>query len=73
MPEGRGFRAAILMKALGPVLAVIGIFVGIFAVVNCRISKIISSTHMSLYIGIVGLVLLVIGAGLAMMGRRAAA
>jgi hypothetical protein len=61
------------MKALGPVLAVIGIFVGIVAVVNWRISKIIISTHMSLYIGIVGLVLLVIGAGLAMMGRRAAA
>jgi hypothetical protein len=61
------------MKALGPVLAVIGILVGIFAVVNWRISKIIIGTHMSLYVGIVGLVLLVIGAGLAMMGRRAAA
>lgn len=65
------------MKALGPVLAVIGIFVGIFvgifAVVNWRISQIIIGTHMSLYVGIVGLVLLVIGAGLAMMGRRAAA
>lgn len=61
------------MKALGPVLAVIGILVGIFAVVNWKISKVIVGTHMSLYIGIVGLVLLVIGVGLAMMGRRAAA
>jgi hypothetical protein len=61
------------MKALGPILAVIGILVGIFAVVNSKGTKIIPGTHLSIYIGIVGLVLLVIGAGLAMMGRRAAA
>ena len=61
------------MKALGPVLAVIGILVGIFAVVNSKVTKIIPGAHVSLYIGIVGAVLLVIGVGLAMMGRSSAA
>jgi hypothetical protein len=60
------------MKSLGPILAVIGILVGIFAVVNSKVTKIIPGSHVSLYIGIVGAVLLVIGVGLAMMGRSSA-
>ena len=60
------------MKALGPVLAVIGVLVVIFAVLN-HSSHYINGPSVSTIIGVVGAVLLVVGAGLFVTGNRRAA
>lgn len=61
------------MKGLGTILAIIGIIIAIVAVVN-HFAAIFAKgqAHTDLYIGIVGVVVLVIGALLYMMGGRSA-
>lgn len=64
------------MKALGPVLAVIGLVVGVIALLNSFVlnhSLFKAGSHMSLYAGIIGAVLVVVGVVVVMMGRKAAA
>jgi uncharacterized membrane protein YeaQ/YmgE (transglycosylase-associated protein family) len=63
------------MKALGPVLIVIGVIVGLVAVANYSVlnHSLFNVKHMDLIIGIVGAVVAIIGLIMSMMGRRAAA
>ncbi|MFI5274487.1 MAG: hypothetical protein ACHQ4H_15765 [Ktedonobacterales bacterium] len=64
------------MKALGPIIAIIGIIVGLVAVANYTVLdyKIFArGQHMDLIVGVVGAVLVIIGVVLAMMGGRKAA
>lgn len=60
------------MRALGTILAIIGIIVIVLGVVRHFSAYILPSTaHASIILAVVGVVVLVIGAGLAMTGRRA--
>lgn len=63
------------MKALGPVLIVIGVIIGLVAVANYSVlnHSLFNQQHMDLIIGIVGAVVAIIGIVLAMSGRRASA
>lgn len=62
------------MKGLGTILAIIGVIGIILALVNHFVTNFLgSASHGTIYIGIAGVVLLVIGLILTMTGRRAAA
>jgi hypothetical protein len=59
------------MKALGPVLAVIGVIVATFAYLN-HSNHYINGPSASTIIGVIGVVLILAGAGMTVMGRRTA-
>ena len=60
------------MKA-GPVIAIIGIVIVLFALLNHFALNIGRSTqHIDIYIGVLGAVVLVAGAVMSMTGRKAA-
>ncbi len=63
------------MKALGPILIVIGVIIGLVAVANYTVLKhsLFNAQHMDLIVGVIGAVVVVVGLILAMTGRRAAA
>ncbi|HKS69281.1 MAG TPA: hypothetical protein VJQ45_02605 [Ktedonobacterales bacterium] len=61
------------MRGLGTVLAIIGILIIILAAVNHFASRLINFGHATTIVGVVGLVVLVVGAILAMMGGKASA
>lgn len=62
------------MRGLGTILAIIGVIGVVLALVNHFVKNFLgSATHGTIYIGIAGVVLLVIGLALTMTGRRAAA
>lgn len=62
------------MRGLGTIIAIIGVIAIILALVNHFVTNFLgSATHGTIYIGVVGVVLLVIGVVLTMMGRKAAA
>lgn len=61
------------MKGLGTVLAIIGILIIIVAAINHFASHTLNFGHATTYVGIVGVVVLVIGALIFMMGGRKAA
>lgn len=49
------------MKGLGGILAIIGVLVIVAGLVNHFAAKFITMTHSSVYIAVVGLVVLVVG------------
>ena len=57
------------MKAFGAVLAVLGVVGVMLALVN-HSQHFVSANHSSSIIGVVGIVLLVVGAGLVMVAQR---
>jgi protein-S-isoprenylcysteine O-methyltransferase Ste14 len=60
------------MKGLGTILAIIGVLVVILAAVNHFVKNFMgSASHMSLIIGVVGVVLLVIGVVMSMRPAKA--
>lgn len=62
------------MRGLGTILAVIGVIAIILALVNHFVTNFLGSiSHGTIYIGVLGVVLLVIGVVLSMTGRKAAA
>lgn len=61
------------MRGLGTILAIIGVIAILFALLNHFALKAINITHGDIYIGIIGVVLLAIGAFMSMSGRKAAA
>ena len=63
------------MKALGPILIVVGIIIGLVAVANYTVLKhgLFNAQHMDLIVGVIGAVVAIIGVVLAMMGRGASA
>jgi hypothetical protein len=61
------------MKALGPILAVIGLIVGVVGLVNHFATHLVPIAHGSTILGVVGAVVLIAGAAMMMMGRKAAA
>jgi len=62
------------MKGLGGILAILGIIGIVLGLVNHYVKNFLGSAgHASIYIAIVGVVLLIIGVVLYMMPRKAAA
>lgn len=61
------------MRGIGTVLAIIGVIVILFALANHFALKLLTLTHGDIYIGIIGIVLLAIGAFMTMSGRKAVA
>ncbi len=61
------------MKA-GPVLAIIGVVIALFALANHFVIHAMSGTqHIDLYLGVLGVVVLLAGVVMSMTGRKAAA
>lgn len=59
---------------LGPILAILGVIIIVVAAVN-HFTGILGTSvpHLSIYLGVVGVIVLALGGWLTMQGRRAAA
>jgi hypothetical protein len=60
------------MKLLGPILAIVGILVVVLALVQHFVTPILGTSipRLSLYVGILGLIVLVVGGYLTMSSMR---